>query len=79
MTTLLYNYFVVTKIILHSVLKPRLENITPIFLAKLPLKSTNCLSLDFLGNPPSILVFRDPLPKTQIFSVKPQNIKVFHP
>ena len=79
MTTLLYNYFVVTKIILHSVLKPRLEHITPIFLAKHPLKSTNCLSLDFFGNPPSILVFRDPLPKSQIFSVKPQNIKVFHP
>ena len=35
----------------------------PFFLDKpLPLKSANCPSPPFLGNPPSILVFRDPPP-----------------
>ena len=32
----------------------------PLFLAKVPLKSTNCPSPPFLGNPPSILVFCEP-------------------
>ena len=48
---------------------PRLKNSPPLFLANPPLlKSANCLSPPFLGNHPSILVFREPPPhESRIF------------
>ena len=41
------------------------------------LKSTNCLSPPFLGNPPYILVYCDP-PLKSDFSVNPKNMEVLH-
>ena len=53
-------------------LPPPLKNTTFLFLAKDPLKLADCLSPPFLGNPPSILVFRDPPPlKVRSFSEPP--------
>ena len=43
------------------------------------LKSENCPSPPFLGNPHSILVFCEHPPYKSDFLVNPQNIKVFHP
>ena len=51
----------------HSVhwgLNPPLNNITPLFLAKPPLKSVNSPSPPFLGNlPPLYWFFVNPIPK----------------
>ena len=49
------------------------KNTTPSFLQSAPLKSANCPSPPFLGNPPTILVFREPLPlKVGFFSESPK-------
>ena len=48
------------------------------FLPSPPLKSANCQSPPFLGNPPHILVFREPPLWKSDFSVNSKNIKVFH-
>ena len=43
-----------------------------------PLKLANCPSPPFLGNPPSILVFREPLPSLKVgFFSEPQKYESF--
>ena len=62
-----------------------LKNTTHFFLAKPPLKSANCPRPCFLGNPPYILVFREPLPWNSDYSVnlpptpKKQSFSSFTP
>ena len=51
----------------------------PLFLAKpLPLKSANCPTPPFLGNPSLCIGFSCHPPLKSDFSVNPKNIKVFH-
>ena len=54
------------------------KNTTPLFLAKFPLKSANCPSPPFLGNPSYILVLHEPSPKSRIFQWTPlSSLKFF--
>ena len=60
-----------------TISKPSIVYTTPLFLAKAPLKLVNCPSPLFLGNLPSILVFREPPPKSGILQWTLKILKFF--
>ena len=57
-----------------------LSKTPPSLSCQAPFKSSDCLGPPFIASPPSILVICE-LPRLQKldFSVKAQNIKIFHP
>ena len=57
-----YPYSPLTRSVHWSMTSPPQKHQPHLFLAKSPLKSANCPSPPFLGNPPYILVSREPPP-----------------
>ena len=65
--------FADSQIIVWIGVSPLFKNTTPLFLVKPPLKLASCPSPSFLGNPPSVLIYRPPPPlKVRFSSERPK-------